>query len=542
MKTIFVNGRVFTGTLPLQEAFSVRDGRFVQVDSNEVLRETLLPGDRFVDLEGRFVCPGFNDSHMHLLNFGYSLECCDLSRHTDSLLSLQDALRDYIRTQDIAPGEWVRGRGWNQDYFSPDTGIPTRRAMDSVSDRHPICITRCCGHCLAVNTRALEMLGLMDCGGWQAEGGRVDVDEDGVPTGVFRDEAMSLVLSRMPTPGREEIRRMLRNAARAMSACGVTSVQTDDFCAFDGLNYEEVIAAYRSLIESGELPVRVCEQSQFTTTEALSAFLNKGYNTGWGDDRFRIGPLKLLGDGSLGARTAFLSRDYADAPGERGLAIFTQEALDGLIGLAHSRGMQVAVHVIGDGILDRVLLAYERAFAACPCADHRSGLVHVQITRPDQLRRIQSLKLHAYVQSVFLNYDTHIVKERVGEALAAGSYAFHTLHEMGLHVSNGTDCPVEYPDPMRGIQCAVTRRPLDGSLPAYRPEEAMSLSEALLSYTREGAYASFEERDKGLIAPGMLADFTVLSDNPFEVPAESLHRIHAVETWLGGKRVYEAHC
>ena len=233
-----------------------------------------------------------------------------------------------------------------------------------------------------------------------------------------------------------------------------------------------------------------------------------------------------------------MSKDYADEPDERGLAIFTQEQFDELIGYAHSHGMQVAVHAIGDGILDRILTSYERAFAACPRDDHRSGVVHVQITRPDQLEKMRKLQLHAYVQSIFIDYDSRIVEARVGKALAASSYAFHGMKQMGMHVSNGTDCPVEMPVAMRGIQCAVTRRPLNGSLPPYRPEEAMSVEEALRSYTAEGAWASFEEKVKGEIRPGMLADFVVLAENPFETAPEALGGIAVEAAYLGGAQVY----
>ena len=209
-----------------------------------------------------------------------------------------------------------------------------------------------------------------------------------------------------------------------------------------------------------------------------------------------------------------------------------------MISLAHISGMQIAVHSIGDGMLDMLLKAYRKAFARAPRRDHRSGVVHVQLTRPDQLRAMKRLKLHAYVQSVFLDYDSLIVRDRAGKELADSSYAFRTMRAMGLHVSNGTDCPVEAPDPMRGVQCAVTRQPLDGSLAPYRPEEAMSVAEALNSYTAEGAYASFEEGFKGRISPGMAADFAVLSGDPFAVPAHKIARIRAVLTVLGGKTVY----
>jgi predicted amidohydrolase YtcJ len=305
----------------------------------------------------------------------------------------------------------------------------------------------------------------------------------------------------------------------------------------EGLDWREVAAACQELEAEGKLTVRVHEQCQLPDLPSLQDFLQDRPAPG---PMFRPGPLKLLGDGSLGARTAFLSGEYADEPGQRGIAIFTQTELESMIILAHISGMQIAVHSIGDGMLDMLLKAYRKAFARAPRRDHRSGVVHVQLTRPKQLAAMKRMKLHAYVQSVFLDYDSHIVHERAGKELADSSYAFRTLQKLGLHVSNGTDCPVEAPDPMRGVQCAVTRQPLDGSLAPYRPEEAMSVAEALNSYTAEGAYASFEEGFKGQIAPGMAADFVILDGDPFSVQPAEIKDIRVLETYLGGRCVYRA--
>lgn len=541
MRTIYTDGRVFTGDASLAEAFIVEDGRFVAVGTTAELLSAShrRKGDEVVSLGGRFVCPGFNDSHMHLLSLGNALELCSLSDATGSLAELQQALRDFAALHQLQEGEWLLGRGWNQDYFTPASDIPTRYDLDAVSTAHPICITRCCGHCLVVNSRALELLGI-DEATPVPDGGTIDRDSAGHLTGVFRDTAMVLVQSRLPAPTREDLKRKILKGAQALSAVGVTSCQTDDFCSFENVSWQEVLAAYQELEAENKLTVRVYEQSQFTEPVGLQAFLDAGLTTGSGSEMFKIGPLKLLGDGSLGARTAYLSGTYADAPGEKGLAIFTQEQFNELISLAHCHGMQCAVHVIGDGILDRVLDAYAYAFSLSPARDHRSGVVHVQLTRPDQLQRMKELNLHAYVQTVFIDYDSRIVHARAGDELASTSYAFHTLHELGLHVSNGTDSPVEAPNPLRGLQCAVTRQPLDGSLPPYRPEEAMTVAEALRAYTIEGAYASFEEGFKGRIAPGMAADFVLLSGDPFETPAAQISQIQVLETFLGGRKIYAA--
>lgn len=536
MKTIYFNASVFTGHLPLCEAFAVENGQFTSAGSNEEILALQQPGDTVINLDGKFVCAGFIDSHMHLLNYGSAMTRCDLTVCTDSIASLQNGLRTFLSTHELPEGAWLTGRGWNQDYFTTGEGMPNRHDLDAVADDRPIMIVRCCGHCLIVNTYALRLLEL-DGTQLQPDGGHYDVDESGYPTGVFCDTAMSMIYTRVPAPSRAELKSMLRTASAALNSYGVTSCHTDDLCAFENLPWTEVIAAYDELIAENGLTVRVYEQSQFTTVEGLQSFFDAGYNTGVGSDMFRIGPLKLLGDGSLGARTAFLSKDYTDATGERGLAIFTQEEFDALIGLAHKNGMQVAIHAIGDGILDRILNAYERALTEKPCDDHRHGIVHVQITRPDQLERMRRMNLHAYIQSIFIDYDARIVHARVGER-ADTSYAFQSMKESGMHVSNGTDCPVEFPNAMRGIQCAVTRTPVNGSCPAYRPEEAMSVEEALQSYTAESAHAAFEEHIKGQIQPGMLADFVILSDNPFTVPADQLHTITAMQTYLGGECVY----
>ena len=537
MRTIYTGGQVFTGALPLAEAFIVEDGCFLSVGTDAQILSLRQEGDAIVPLEGGFVCPGFKDSHMHLLNYGNTMEMCDLTgAATTSLTALQDALRAFAAEH---PEGWLLGRGWNQDYFSPAGDIPTRHDLDAISADRPICITRCCGHCLTVNTRALELLGL-DASTPVPEGGAIDVDADGRLTGVFRDTAMVLVQSRLPKPTRDDMKRMIRTACKALNSVGVTSCQSDDFCCFENVDWRDVLAAFQEVEQEGGLTVRVYEQSQLTNMQELQAFLDMGYTTGVGSELFRIGPLKMLGDGSLGARTAYLSQSYADAPGEKGIAIFTQEQFNDMVALARSRNMSAAIHAIGDGILDRVLNAYEYAAKLYPDANVRSGVVHVQLTRPDQLQRMKELGLHAYVQTIFIDYDSHIVHARAGEQLAGTSYAFREMQQLGITVSNGTDSPVENPNPMRGLQCAVTRQPLDGSLPPYRPEEALSVENALQIYTAGGAYASFEEETKGKIAPGMLADFTVLAENPFDVPTGDIHRIQTRSTYLGGKCVHPA--
>lgn len=536
MKTIYYNGVVYTGRMPLAEAFAVEDGEFVFAGSNEEAKALAKGEDVFVDLEGRFVCSSFNDSHMHLLGFGNALSVAQLANHTNSLADLLECLRDFEREHPHLGNAWLMGRGWNQDYFSDADRMPNRYDLDQVSTKVPICAVRACGHCLIVNSKALEILGVT-ADSPQPDGGRIGI-ENGVPDGRFYDNAMDQVYAAIPEPDKEGLKNMIRSACRALNAYGVTSSQTDDYCAFRGVPWQQVNEAYKELEESGELTVRVYEQSNFTDLESLKEFVEAGNKTGVGTEMFKIGPLKMLGDGALGARTAYLSRPYADDPSTCGIPVFSQETLDEMIGYANEQGMQVAVHTIGDACLDRVLSAYEKALAENPREDHRHGIVHCQITRPDQLKKIEEMKLHIYAQSIFLDYDIHIVEERVGAELASTSYYWKSLMDHGISVSNGTDCPVELPDALSCIQCAVTRTTLRDHVGPYLPDQAFSVQEALDSYTIRSAEGSFEENRKGRIESGMLADFVVLDQNPFEVDVNALKDIPVHATYLGGKKVF----
>ena len=536
MKTVFFNAGVYTGEKELGQAFIEEDGVFTFVGSNEEIL-ALAEGARKVDLGGRFVCPGFNDSHMHVLSYGVALNAARLDEHTDSLTGMLEYFRSFAAGHMPRKGGWLRGRGWNHDYFTDVKRMPSRLDLDTVSEDFPILAVRACGHCCVVNTKALEIAGIT-ADTPAPEGGAIGM-EGGVPDGRLYDNAIELLSPFIPLPGKEEIKDMLRLACRELNAYGVTSAQSDDYSSFGGLSWQTVNEAYRELEQSGELTVRVYEQSNFSDLEALKRFVEAGNVTGAGDDMFRIGPLKLLGDGSLGSRTAHLSEPYEDCPDTCGFSLLSREQFDALISYANLSGMQVAVHAIGDACLDSVLDAIEKALKEHPRQDHRHGIVHCQITRPDQLERMARLKLHVYAQSVFLDYDNHIVEARVGKRRAASSYNWKTLMDMGVSVSNGSDCPVELPDALKGIQCAVTRTSVDGTGP-YLPGQAFSVKEALDSFTVKSAEASFEENVKGRIAPGFLADFAVLDESPFGGKPAEIRNIKIRSVYLGGRKVYEA--
>ena len=537
MKTIYYHGTVYTGGPDLAQAFVVEDGRFVFAGTDAQALALRRPGDALADLGGQFVCSGFNDSHMHLVEYGYLLGMPQLAKHTGSLAGMLDCMRGFLAAHPRRGDAWLIGRGWNEDLFADVHRMPDRHDLDRVSREIPVCAVRACGHCLVVNSRALQLLGVT-AGTPQPAGGRIGM-QDGQPDGRFFDNAMDPVYAAIPAPGKEALKEMILAACRALNAQGITSSQTDDYSTFRAVPPSVMDEAYRELAAEGRLTVRVNEQTNFASLDALRAYAEAGGRTGKGDELFRTGPVKIIGDGALGARTALLSRPYADDPGAAGLPLYSREELTALIAYAHAHGLQTAVHAIGDQCLDWVLDALEQAQAAHPRPDCRHGIVHCQITRPGQLDRIAQLGLHVYAQSIFIDYDIQIVEARVGPELAASSYSWKTLLDRGVTVSNGSDCPVETPSVLSGIQCAVTRRTLGGRGP-YLPGQAFTVRQALDSYTIAGARASFEEHCKGRIAPGFLADFVVLGQDPFAVPPEALHSIPVLAAYLGGRPVFQA--
>ena len=534
MKTLYYNGYVFTGK-EVVNSFVVEDGYFQEVTNIQTFDATNY--DTCIDLNNRFVCAGFNDSHMHLLGYGNALRNAPLYKHSESLEELITFAKSFLEDHPISNNRWYRGRGWNQDYFQDVHRMPTKDDLDSISKDIPIIFSRACGHCAVVNSKALEICNITK----DTEdilGGEIGKDENGELNGLFFDNAIDLIEKNIPLPSKEEIKEMIILACKSLNAFGITSAQSDDYCVFREIPFEIINEAYNELKEEGQLTVRVYEQSNFTEFNEFQRFVESGNVTGYGDALFKIGPLKMLGDGSLGSRTACLSKPYYDDPSTQGFNLFSDDHMNTMIDYANKNHMQVAVHAIGDACLDQVLQAIELALKNMPRENHRHGIVHCQISRSDQLDKMAELKLHGYAQSIFLDYDNHIVLDRVGEELAATSYNWKTLMQKGVTISNGSDAPVEMPDVLKGMQCAITRTSIDGCGP-YLKEEAMTLEEALLSFTSMGAYASFEENEKGLIQNGYIADFTILEENPFEIDVNHIYQIGIHSTYLSGKCVFE---
>lgn len=523
MKTIYYNGQVYTGS-DFQEAFIVENNQFIKVGSTNEILKLASKDDKTIDLNQKFVCAGFNDSHMHLLNYGKALRSAKLNEHTSSIEDVIECMKTFIQENNIPENNWVLGRGFNHDYFK-EVRMPTRHDLDLVSTKHPISITRACGHNLVVNTKVLELLNIDPS----------TCDNKDIALGIFYDDTMDMVSKCMGKPTKDEIKQMLLASMKMLNQYGVTSVQSDDYGTFKNVSYEEINECIQELIQEKKCTVRIYEQVNFPTISLYQNFLDKGFKTNVGDEFFKIGPMKIVADGSLGTRTAYMSEPYHDDPTTKGLLCFEEETIREMMQFADKNDFQLAIHAIGDACLDILLDEYDTFIQD---NKKRHGIVHCQITRIDQLEKMCKQKLHIYAQSIFLDYDIQIVHQRVGDK-ANTSYSWKTLLNNGCTVSNGTDCPVELPYALGGIECAVTRNNLKQTCKAYLSHEAFSVKEAIDSYTKASAYASFEENIKGEIKENYLADFIILDKNPFNIPNNQIHNIQVLETVMNGKSVYK---
>ena len=534
---ILKNAKIATmdEAMPFARAAVIDGETFVYVGDEAVAMA--WPGAdeaEILDLQGGLVIPGFNDSHLHFIHYVKAKTSVDLFG-TGSMAELTDRLRKGLSNYSPAGGRFLMGEGWNQEFFSDEKRFPTRYDLDEVSREYPIIIMRSCFHIGAVNSKAMEILGL-DRDSAKKHGEFVEVDASGEPNGVIKENYLDDIKGSLPSMSLSELTEQVCRAQEDLFALGITSVQTDDFkYAPENAPYE-MMEALAELSKSGKLKLRISEQALLTEQETLDEFFARGVAEA---EHCKVSTIKLLADGSLGGRTAFMRVPYADDADTCGLAIYEQEMLDKLVLTAHGRNMPVAVHVIGDGAAEMALDAFEKALAAHPEFSPRHGLVHCQVMGKDQLERMRRLGVQAFTQPVFIQGDMHIAEARLGSERVRDSYSWRTMLELGIPQSFGTDCPVEGLDPMAGIYCAVTRRDFEGRGP-FLPEQALSVQEAIYGYTAAGAYASMDEHRKGKIAPGMLADFLLMDRDLFTCdPMELLHAT-VQATWLGGKRVYKA--
>lgn len=528
-KRILRGARVFAPGrhLPPGTAVGISGNRISYVGSLDEVRGATGSGAEEIDMEGTFIAPGFVDGHCHLLGYGQQLSAVNLS-DCRSIEHMKRVVAE--RAAELADGVWITGRGWDQDRLE-ERRYPRSEDLDEAAPRNPVLLRRACGHAAVANSLALQEAGV-DRDYPDSSSGYLERDADGDPIGVLHERAMRPVMEVIPPPDDAERAEHLRAAIRRCHRSGLTSVQTNEGAADAG----SILSLFR----------RVCweEGSAFRAYldlpyDLLDELLQAGITTGSGDARVRMGAVKIFADGSLGARSAALSRDYADDPGNRGVMVTPREELLEQILRVHSCGMQVAVHVIGDRALDFTLDAVEQAGRDWPRADARHRMIHCQIMRPEQYGRMRRLECVAAIQPKFVTTDMWWAESRVGAELARTSYSWRLMLDEDLVCSGGSDAPVEPIEPLLGVWAAVCRTDMEGQpREGWMADQRLTVEEALEMFTHGAAFAEFAEKEKGILERGALADLVVLDEDPREVSPEKIRELNVLETWVDGRPVW----
>lgn len=540
METLFYNAKVYLEREKFAEAVLVKGGIIAKVGISDELLKEAGKDCKKIDCQGKTIIPGLNDSHMHLLVLGESLQTVKLT-NSKSIDEIIERCRKFIKENPELSKNGVFAIGWNQDLFEGDKRIPNRHDADKISTEIPIILRRVCGHQMVSNTKAIEMLGI-DGSSEQYEGGTFEIGEDGYPNGIFTENACRHLRKVIPEFSLEDRERMAIEAMKHAVSFGVTSVQSNDLGAVVLGEKDKYFKMFCKIYEEGKGLLRYHHQITFQSPEELKEYAENGelVKGNYPEDSWvTLGPLKLFKDGSLGARTAMLENDYADDPENRGEERFDEKYIEDLCKAADEHGMQIVTHVIGDAATNSVMKTYEKLIkdGKNPL---RHALIHCQITNREMLENIAEKNVLVMYQPIFLDYDMHIVESRCGKELASTSYAFNTLDKLGGKISYGTDCPVEGCNPFPNIYCAVTRKDLKGS-PAegFYPEECVDIYTAVDAYTEGSAYAEFMENKKGRIKEGFYADMVILDRDIFTVNPLEIKDIQPLLTMVGGKVVYE---
>lgn len=532
MKIIY-NGNIYLEKNNFAEAICIENGKILSVGSSEEILKLADENTTLIDAKKNSVIPGFNDSHLHLYSVGTALQSVQLYG-SKSIGETIEKGREFILKNSIPSGEFVVGRGWNQDYFTDENRMLTKHDLDAISTEHPILYKRACGHLAVCNSKALEICNITKDTP-QIEGAEFYYGDDGEPNGIFTEEAIDLIVKNIPEPSIDDMVKTIDLASNYALSHGITSVHTNDI---KDENYSLMLEAYTKAFSLNSLKPRVYHQCFFSTPELFKNFIEDGYATGAGDSFNKIGPLKMFVDGSLGARTALLRNPYSDDKSTSGITCLTQNQLDTMVSVAHNNNCQVAIHAIGDKAIEMVLDSYDKVIEKKNI--NRHGIVHCQITDKPLLERFIKNDILAYVQPIFIHYDMNITENRVGKELADTSYAFGDMNKMGIKLSYGSDSPVEDLNTFDNLYCAVTRKDLNASpSKGYYPEQRVSLSDAIHLYTSASAYGSFEEDIKGKLLPNYFADLVILDRDIFSSDIENLRDTKVLMTMVNGEIAYK---
>jgi predicted amidohydrolase YtcJ len=528
---IVTNAAVYTVDKqhPKAEAVAVIGDRIVAVGSRAEIDLWRGPQTKVIDAGGKLLLPGFNDAHVHFTQGGAQLDQVQL---TDTASPEEFAKRIAAQVKKTLKGEWVLGGRWDETKWAKPE-LPTKELVDPVSGNTPVFVERYDGHEALANSAAMKLAGI-DAKTPDVAGGVIVRDASGNPTGIFKDAAMPLINKAIPPMTHEQRVRAARAALKHAASLGVTSVQH--------MNPEFAdVAAYSELAEKGELTTRIYAVPMETDWPDQAKV---GLRHAWGSTYLRLGAVKGYADGSLGSRTAYMFEPFTDDPGNRGLLsdeMHPPSAMRDRLMQADAAGLQLRVHAIGDRAISMMLDIFADIEKEHGYHDQRFAIEHAQHVAQKDFERFEKLHVIASMQPYHAIDDGRWAEARLGHERARYSYAWRSFLDHGVTLAFGTDWSVAPLDPIQGLYAAVTRATLDGKNPGgWIPEEKITLPQAIEAYTMGAAFAEFQEREKGSITPGKLADMVIVSDNIFDLKPEAIRNAKVQSTIVGGKVVYGA--
>lgn len=527
---ILTNARIRTmdNSRPQAEALAVIGDRIVAVGSSEEVDPWRGSATKVIDAEGRLVLPGFNDAHVHLIEGSARLTEVRL-KDAGSPEEFARRLAEYART--LPKGEWILGGDWDDQAFTTPQ-LPTRQMIDAATPDHPVFVNRYDGHMALANSLALRLAGV-NAATREVPGGEIVRDAKRQPTGVLKDASMGYVYKVIPTMSAEKRLRILKQGLEHAASLGVTSVQNMSAGYAD-------IAAYSTLAERGELTLRIYAAPSVVAWQDQAKL---GLRRGFGDAMLRMGAVKGYADGSLGSTTAYFFAPYDDAPKTSGILSDEMHPLSAMrerLTKADAAGLQLCMHAIGDRGISTMLDLFAHVIKANGERDRRLRIEHAQHLAPKDFARFAQLGVIASVQPYHAIDDGRWADKRIGAERSKTTYAFRSFLDNNVRLALGTDWYVAPLSPMETIYAAVTRATLDGKQPnGWVPEQKISVAEAVEAYTMGSAYAEFQDKEKGSITPGKLADVIILSDDIFSIRKEAIRDVKVEKTILGGRVIYE---
>lgn len=528
---IIRNAKIWTvdNQHPTAQAVAVLGDRIVTVGSNQDVEAWHGAHTRTIDAAGKLLLPGFNDSHVHFVDGGLALDRVQLN---DAASAKEFARRIAERVKKTPKGEWVSGGDWDETKWTP-AAMPSKDLIDPVSPDTPVFVSRYDGHMALANSVTLRLAGIT-AQTPDPPGGVIVRDAQGNPTGALKDAAMDYVFKVAPPLSHNARLRAVKRALAHAASLGVTSVQH--------MNPEYAdIAVYSELLERGELTARIYAAPLIPSVDDQ---VKIGIRHAFGGPFLRIGALKAYADGSLGSSTAYFFEPFSNQPDNHGLLsdeMHPISLMQDRIMRADAAGLQICTHAIGDQGISTILDLYSEVVKAHGESDRRFRIEHAQHMAAKDFDRFAQLHVIASVQPYHAIDDGRWAEERIGHDRASRTYAFRTFLSHGVRLALGTDWNVAPLNPMLGLYAAVTRATLDGKNPnGWFPEQKLSVAEAVEAYTKGSAYAEFQEKEKGSITPGKLADMVLLSDDVFTIDPVKIRDVKIMTTWVGGKVVWDA--